>query len=78
MVQTGDVRYIDVSNDRSCNYVWLLALGMRALDELGRVLTHEHLAMDFLGFYVPPPDNLKRFLDGKIQMKTLGYVKQYP
>lgn len=53
-------------------------LGNKKLDELGRILTHEHLALDFDKFYISPPDNLQRWLNGKIELGNVGFVKQYP
>lgn len=53
-------------------------LGSRQLSDLGKTLTHEHIALDFSDFYVPPPNHLKRFLDDKIELRNVGYVKQYP
>ncbi|KAK2588330.1 hypothetical protein KPH14_004347 [Odynerus spinipes] len=53
-------------------------LGNKKLDELGRILTHEHLALDFATFYVPPPDHLQGFLNGKIELGNVGFVRQYP
>ncbi|XP_076229012.1 phosphotriesterase-related protein [Nomia melanderi] len=47
-------------------------------NELGRILTHEHLAMSFDAFYIPPPSQLKRFIDDKIELQTLGVLRQYP
>lgn len=45
---------------------------------LGRTLTHEHIALDFEGFHCAPPEDFKSFLEQKISMETLGYVRQYP
>ncbi|XP_054744900.1 phosphotriesterase-related protein [Anastrepha obliqua] len=45
---------------------------------LGRTLTHEHLALDFEGFYCEPPEDFKSYLKQKISLETLGYVRQYP
>lgn len=53
-------------------------LGETDPNDLGRTLTHEHLALLFDTFYVPPPNHLKRFLDEKIELRNYGYLKQYP
>ncbi|KZC05134.1 Phosphotriesterase-related protein, partial [Dufourea novaeangliae] len=53
-------------------------LGEKSADELGKVLTHEHLALSFNTFYVPPPDHLDRFLYDKIEIQNLGVLRQYP
>ncbi|KAG7198950.1 hypothetical protein KM043_015913 [Ampulex compressa] len=53
-------------------------LGEKNVNELGRVLTHEHLALDFSTFYVPPPVHLKHFFNGKIQLQNVGFLRQYP
>jgi len=45
---------------------------------LGRCLTHEHIALDFEGFHCSPPDEFKEFLNKRISMETLGYVRLYP
>ncbi|XP_015121972.1 phosphotriesterase-related protein [Diachasma alloeum] len=53
-------------------------LGPVELSQLGRTLTHEHLAMDFHRFYVPPPKPLAAYFQKKIALNNVGYVKQYP
>ncbi|EGI61262.1 PREDICTED: phosphotriesterase-related protein [Acromyrmex echinatior] len=53
-------------------------LGSKRLSELGKTLTHEHLALDFHKFYVPPPKHLKRFPVGSLSLQDAGYVRQYP
>lgn len=53
-------------------------LGKRNANQLGRTLTHEHLSMNYEMFYIRPPDHLKRFLDGKIELQNVGVLKQYP
>nr|XP_012225283.1 PREDICTED: phosphotriesterase-related protein-like [Linepithema humile] len=53
-------------------------LGDKLLSELGKTLTHEHLALDFRKFYVPPPSHLKRYLDDRLFLHNIGFVKQYP
>ncbi|XP_054015243.1 phosphotriesterase-related protein [Hylaeus anthracinus] len=53
-------------------------LGEKDLNRLGRVLTHEHLSLVFDTFYVPPPAHLERFLDKKIELRNVGFVRQYP
>lgn len=45
---------------------------------LGRTLTHEHIALDFEGFHCDPPVDFKPFLEGKLCMENLGFVRQYP
>ncbi|XP_013097545.1 phosphotriesterase-related protein [Stomoxys calcitrans] len=45
---------------------------------LGRTLTHEHIALDFEGFHCEPPVDFKPYLDGKICMENLGFIRQYP
>lgn len=53
-------------------------LGEKPASELGRILTHEHVALSFGAFYVPPPNHLKRFFDRKIELSNVGFLKQYP
>ncbi|XP_020712063.2 phosphotriesterase-related protein [Athalia rosae] len=53
-------------------------LGPVELSALGKILTHEHLALDFTGFYVPPPPKLTNYFDKKITLQNVGLVKQYP
>ncbi|XP_057331134.1 phosphotriesterase-related protein [Microplitis mediator] len=45
---------------------------------LSRTLTHEHLALDFDKFYVPPPDKLKNYFASGIDIRNVGFVRQYP
>lgn len=56
----------------------LQVLGPVKSSELGRILTHEHLALDFDKFYVPAPALLKDYVSGKIDLKNVGVLKQYP
>ncbi|XP_046433896.1 phosphotriesterase-related protein isoform X1 [Neodiprion virginianus] len=53
-------------------------LGPVKLTNLGRILTHEHFALDFRKFYAAPPVNLKCYFDDKICLENAGLVKQYP
>lgn len=53
-------------------------LGPQKISDLGRTLTHEHLALDFGKFFVQAPDGLKKFLDKKIQLSNVGILRQYP
>uniref|UniRef100_A0A0C9Q1N8 Phosphotriesterase-related protein n=1 Tax=Fopius arisanus TaxID=64838 RepID=A0A0C9Q1N8_9HYME len=53
-------------------------LGPVELSKLGRTLTHEHLSLDFHQFYVPPPEPLVNYLNKKILLNNVGYIKQYP
>ena len=53
-------------------------LGPVKFSELGRTLTHEHLALDFHKFYVPPPAQLADYFTGKIDLGNVGFLKQYP
>ncbi|XP_012284911.1 phosphotriesterase-related protein [Orussus abietinus] len=48
------------------------------LTELGRTLTHEHLALDFHHFYVSPPKHLEKFFDHVIRVDNVGVLRQYP
>lgn len=53
--------------------------GKKNANQLGRTLTHEHLSMSFIEFYVQPPSHLKQFFDDKkIELQTVGILKQYP
>ncbi|KAI9585088.1 hypothetical protein GQX74_006983 [Glossina fuscipes] len=45
---------------------------------LGRTLTHEHVALDFAHFYCSPPDDFRSFLDEKLHLANLGFIRQYP
>ncbi|XP_076282792.1 phosphotriesterase-related protein [Lasioglossum baleicum] len=53
-------------------------LGEKNANELGRILTHEHLSLSFDAFYVPPPHHLKRFFGDNIEIQNLGFLRQYP
>ncbi|KAL0112032.1 hypothetical protein PUN28_013328 [Cardiocondyla obscurior] len=53
-------------------------LGSKPLSELGRILTHEHLAVDVTKFYTPPPKHLKYYPSGCPSLQTIGYIRQYP
>lgn len=45
---------------------------------LGFTLTHEHLSLDFHHFYVAPPPGLEVYVNKKITLQNVGYVRQYP
>ncbi|KAK0180247.1 hypothetical protein PV327_005912 [Microctonus hyperodae] len=53
-------------------------LGLTELSQLGRTLTHEHLALDFNKFFVSPPRKLEKYFMTTINLSNVGYVKQYP
>ncbi|XP_043288078.1 phosphotriesterase-related protein [Venturia canescens] len=53
-------------------------LGPTKLTQLGRTLTHEHLALDFDKFYVPPPKQLAPYFSDRIDLSNVGFHKQYP
>lgn len=53
-------------------------LGPIEATQLGRVLTHEHFNLDFRTFHTAPPEQLKEFLNDKITLKNVGYIKQWP
>lgn len=54
-------------------------LGSIRLSELGQTLTHEHFALDFRKFYVPPPKHIdKHFSKDNLHLEDIGYVRQYP
>ncbi|XP_014206776.1 phosphotriesterase-related protein [Copidosoma floridanum] len=53
-------------------------LGQVRSSELGRVLTHEHLALDFDKFYAPTPKLLQNLVSGHINLANVGVIKQYP
>ncbi|XP_046396803.1 phosphotriesterase-related protein [Ischnura elegans] len=54
-------------------------LGEIAPDKIGRTLTHEHLFLDFDGFYTPPPPHLGEVIfDGPIHLQNVGFIRQYP
>lgn len=53
-------------------------LGPVPTSKLGKTLTHEHFSLDFDHFYCAPPEQLKTFLADKIELKNVGYVRQYP
>lgn len=46
---------------------------------MGYTLTHEHFQLDFHHFYCSPPNHLSSFfVDPKIQIDSLGLLRQYP
>ncbi|KAI4472841.1 hypothetical protein M0802_016480, partial [Mischocyttarus mexicanus] len=53
-------------------------LGKVNVTELGRVLTHEHVALDFTDFYTLPPPTLEPFLNKPMKLHNMGWVRQYP
>ncbi|XP_051171856.1 phosphotriesterase-related protein [Leptopilina boulardi] len=53
-------------------------LGPINVSQLGRTLTHEHLAIDFEKFYTSPPHQLKTFFNSEITIENVGFIKQYP
>lgn len=53
-------------------------LGKISPSELGITLTHEHMALNYDGFYVAPPPELSSHLEGPITLKNVGFVRQYP
>uniref|UniRef100_A0ABD2XIC5 Phosphotriesterase-related protein n=1 Tax=Trichogramma kaykai TaxID=54128 RepID=A0ABD2XIC5_9HYME len=55
-----------------------ILLGPVAASKLGRTLTHEHLALNFEKFYLPPPPRLEKFLNGSIGLDNVGVLRQHP
>ncbi|KAL1109969.1 hypothetical protein AAG570_014078, partial [Ranatra chinensis] len=55
-----------------------VVLGKVLVENLGVTLTHEHLKIDFDKFYTPPPAHLSSYFGHEINIKNVGYVKQYP
>lgn len=53
-------------------------LGNISPPALGITLTHEHLALNFDGFYVAPPSELASFIDDQINLRNIGFIRQYP
>ncbi|KAG8224415.1 hypothetical protein J437_LFUL001365 [Ladona fulva] len=53
-------------------------LGTIKAADLGRTLTHEHLCLDFEGFYSPPPNHLEEYFAGPITLEKVGFLRQYP
>ncbi|XP_070167606.1 phosphotriesterase-related protein-like isoform X1 [Polyergus mexicanus] len=53
-------------------------LGSIRLSELGRTLTHEHLALDFRNFYIPPPKHIEKHFSKDLHLANIGYIRQYP
>lgn len=47
-------------------------------ETLGFTLTHEHLSLDFHHFYVAPPPGLDVYVNKKITLQNVGYIRQYP
>ncbi|EDS31045.1 pter-prov protein [Culex quinquefasciatus] len=45
---------------------------------LGFTLTHEHFSLDFEKFYASPPVGVEDYIDDKITLSNVGYVRQYP
>ncbi|XP_052564123.1 phosphotriesterase-related protein [Culex pipiens pallens] len=45
---------------------------------LGFTLTHEHFSLDFEKFYASPPVGVEDYIDDKITLNNVGYVRQYP
>ncbi|XP_049874287.1 phosphotriesterase-related protein [Pectinophora gossypiella] len=46
--------------------------------ELGRTLTHEHLAMEFTHFYNTPPTIIADKFQSGFSLDKVGYLRQYP
>lgn len=46
---------------------------------MGKILTHEHLSLDFEKFYFEAPKHLMEYVtDQKITIQNLGVLRQYP
>ncbi|XP_058444801.1 phosphotriesterase-related protein [Malaya genurostris] len=45
---------------------------------LGFTLTHEHFSLDFHHFYAAAPVDLQSYVDKKINLQNVGYIRQYP
>lgn len=58
--------------------VYFSVLGSIQPNLLGRTLTHEHFGINFEGFAVPGPEDLKPFLEKRIHLDNVGFVRQYP
>ena len=63
---------------RGKHFPFITVLGAIEPNLLGRTLTHEHISLDFEGFHCDPPEDFKPFLNQKLCMENLGYVRQYP
>ncbi|KAJ1529238.1 hypothetical protein ONE63_006040 [Megalurothrips usitatus] len=53
-------------------------LGPVPAQSLGRVLTHEHLSVDYDDFYMSPPPIFKAHIEEKMSLQNIGLIKQYP
>lgn len=45
---------------------------------LGYTLTHEHFSLDFSNFYSSAPLELESYVNSKITLQNVGYIRQYP
>ncbi|XP_075225924.1 phosphotriesterase-related protein [Lycorma delicatula] len=53
-------------------------LGPVPATQLGRTLTHEHFGLNFEKFYVKPPSQLESYIENKISLENVGFIRQYP
>lgn len=58
--------------------IFRIVVGKIDPSDIGFTLTHEHLNLDFNNFYKAPPNQLKPFFDQKIDLKNVGFIRQYP
>ncbi|XP_059057996.1 phosphotriesterase-related protein [Achroia grisella] len=47
-------------------------------ESLGFTLPHEHLGMEFNHFYRKPPQSIAEYLNRDIDIRNVGYLRQYP
>ncbi|PSN56987.1 Phosphotriesterase-related protein [Blattella germanica] len=53
-------------------------LGPISPEDLGRTLTHGHLPFGYDKFYIEPPKKFKEFLENKIGIDNIGFIRQFP
>ena len=56
----------------------LLVLGQVNPETVGNILTHEHMHIDYRKFFIPPPNTIKDYFEGEINLKNIGFIQRYP
>ncbi|EEB10015.1 conserved hypothetical protein [Pediculus humanus corporis] len=47
-------------------------------ETVGNILTHEHMHIDYRKFFIPPPNTIKDYFEGEINLKNIGFIQRYP
>lgn len=78
IVNSGNIFYYKLFKSIIITFFCFPVCGPIDPKSLGFTLTHEHFSLDFEKFYASPPVGLENYIDDKITLKNVGYVRQYP